>query len=204
VLGWGTRQRRDVESEVGNVLPTKVLGRFLDAIARRPSPVLIDLGAVVGSNVTFLGDRLGCRLTVEDLFSDLDRFTRGDRLEALPAHFASRLAHADQSVDGVLCWNLFDYLGKPAAAALGAELVRILAPGGALMALFSTVKTDGQPGFTRFVIRDDETLEHRPYAGSCGRQQLLTNRDVALLFPGLKVTESFLLLSHTREVLFRR
>ena len=34
--------------------------------------------------------------------------------------------------------------------------------------------------------------------------QINVNRDVAMLFPSLNVSESFLLLAHTREVLFRR
>jgi hypothetical protein len=204
VLGWGTRQRGGVSSEVEHVLPTRVLGKFLEAMSLRYSPVLIDLGAVVGSNVTFLGERLGCKLTVEDFFTDLERLARENKLAELESTVVKRFPQEDASVDGVLCWDLFDYLDKASAQALGRELVRILRPGGALMAFFAATKTEGPPQFTRFVIKDEKTLAHRPYTASRGKQPQLTNRDISLLFPGLKVSDSFLLLSHTREMLFRK
>jgi hypothetical protein len=204
VLGWGARQRSGAGAEVEHVLPTKALGRFLEAMALRDGPVLIDLGAVVGTNVTFLGDRLGCRLTVEDVFTDVERTAREGTEGDLPLLFQERFPQPEASVDGILCWDLFDYLEKPAAKTLGEQLTRILRPGGALLAFFAATKTDGEPQYTRFVIKDDKTLAHRPYAATRRKQGVLTNRDIALLFPALKVSDSFLLLSHTREVLFRK
>jgi hypothetical protein len=203
VLGWGARQRGSANAEVEHVLPTRVLGKFLEAMGLRFAPVLIDLGAVVGSNVTFLGERLGCKLTVEDLFADIERLARESESD-LTATLVKRFQQEDATVDGILCWDLFDYLDKASAAALGRELARILRPGGALMGFFATMKVEGQTQYTRFAIKDDKTLAHRPYAGSRPKQPILTNRDIALLFPGLKVSDSFLLLSHTREVLFRK
>ena len=49
------------------VHPTKALARFLNSLSARPQPILIDLGPVVGSNVTFFGEQLGCKIFVEDL-----------------------------------------------------------------------------------------------------------------------------------------
>jgi hypothetical protein len=204
VLGWGSRPRGAASVETEQLLPTKALGRFLGTMAQREAPVLLDLGAVVGSNVTFLGERLGCRLTVEDAYADLERLAREDREADLSAVLSKRFPAEDASVDGVLCWDLFDYLDKPTATALGEELARILRPGGALMALFSAARVQGDPQYTRFVIKDETTLAHRPYAATRGKKTVFTNRDIALLFPTLKVSDSFLLLSHTREVLFRK
>ena len=44
-------------SDAGQLIPTKVLRKFLASLTSRESPVLMDLGPVVGSNVTFLGER---------------------------------------------------------------------------------------------------------------------------------------------------
>ena len=44
--------------------------------------VLLDLGAVVGSNVSFFGEQLGCKIFVEDIYKELDRYAREDKLDA--------------------------------------------------------------------------------------------------------------------------
>lgn len=207
LLGWAKRSpdpgADDAAAGPERSLPTKVLPRFLAALAHRDAPALLDLGPVVGSNVTFFGEQLGCKLFVEDLFADLDRFAREGRLAALPEHFAARLSQVDASVDGILCWDLFDYLDKASAQALGRQLARILKPGGALAGFFSTVSAN-DPTYTKFVIADDRTLLHRPYRAARSKGVVLVNRDIGLLFPGLRVAESFLLLNHTREILFRK
>src|SRR5262245_45085661 len=50
---------------------TKVLPRFLAALAPLDAPVLLNLGPVVGQNIAFFGDRLGCKIFVEDILADL-------------------------------------------------------------------------------------------------------------------------------------
>lgn len=184
-------------------LPTKVLVKFLAALAHRTAPVVLDLGPVVGSNVSFLGERLGCKIFVEDLYWEIERAVREGRRADLPATLAARFTQADGGVDGILCWDVFDYLDKAAALAVGAQLARVLAPGGALVAFFA-LKPSPDAQFTRFVVTDEHTLVHRPYAGVPPRATGWQNRDATLLLPGLRVTESFLLLTQTREVLLRK
>ncbi len=194
----------DVQDEVGGRrVPSKVLPKLLGLLKHRDNPTILDIGPVVGSNVTYLGDRLGCRLIIEDVYAELERFARADRMSELPAFLTQRLNRPDQSVDAVLCWDIFDYLDKPSAQALGAVLARLVKPGGALFGFFATAAA-ADPHYTRFVVVDDTTFEHRPYPASRTRQLVMVNREVAMLFPGLNVSESFLLLAHTREVLFRR
>ena len=57
-------------SDEGQPFPTKALRKFLSSLVLRESPVLMDLGPVVGPNVTFFGERLGCKILLEDLFAD--------------------------------------------------------------------------------------------------------------------------------------
>ena len=85
----------------GRSLPTKVLSKFLAAVGARPAPVVLDLGPVVGSNVSLLGERLGCKLLVEDLYADLARAVRElapeVEVETIPgvSSFAAAAAVAD-------------------------------------------------------------------------------------------------------------
>src|SRR6059036_215296 len=76
------------------VFATKALRKFLSCLTSRESPVLIDLGPVVGSNVSFFGEQLGCKIFVEDLFADLDRHVRSSTLDVLPAFFKKRFPQA--------------------------------------------------------------------------------------------------------------
>src|SRR5438874_13302963 len=91
------------------VFATKALRKFLQCLSSRESPVLLDLGPVVGSNVGFFGEQLGCKILVEDIFADLDRHVRSDTLDDLPAFLKQRLTMDEGSVDGVLCWDVMDY-----------------------------------------------------------------------------------------------
>ena len=185
------------------IFATKALKKFLSCLTTRPSPVLIDLGSVVGGNVTFFGEQLGCKIFVEDLFADVDRHVRQAKTVDLPAFMKKRFPQEDASVDGILCWDLIDYLDKAAAAELAAQLTRVLRPDGALLGFFST----GRPresSYTKFIIIDDVNLKYRSYPAARGRQTVLLNRDIIKLFPGLRVSDSFLLQNNLREILFRK
>jgi hypothetical protein len=164
---------------------------------------VLDLGPVIGTNVAFFGERLGCKLYIEDLFADYDRHSRAGTLPELPAAIDSRFRHADSSVDGVLCWDFFDYLTKPAALALARQITRMLRPGGAVMGFFTTAPAP-LAAFTKYEAVDDTSLRHRHHAGTGGPKHVLLNRDIIKMFDGLIVSDSFLLKSNTREILLRR
>ena len=185
------------------VFATKALRKFLSCLTSRESPVLIDLGPVVGSNVSFFGEQLGCKIFVEDLFADLDRHVRTGTLDALPAFLKKRFPQAGGSVDGVLCWDLIDYLDRKAAQELASELTRVLRPDGALLGFFGTAQAR-EARYTKFIISDEVNLKYRSYQAARGRQAILLNRDIIKLFAGLRVSDSFLLKNNLREILFRK
>ena len=189
-------------ADAGQTFPTKALRKFLASLTLRDSPVLMDLGPVVGPNVTFFGERLGCKILLEDLFGDLERYPK-DAEMPFSQYLKTRLRHQDASVDGILCWNFFDYLEPAAAQVLAGELTKVLRPDGAVLAYFTTV---GVPNarFSKYVIMDEDTVKQRPYSSDGKRQTALQNRDIIRMFQGLKVAESFLLKTNIREFLFRK
>ena len=63
------------------VHPTKALAR---------QRVLLDLGPVVGRNVTFFGEEVGCKILVEDLSKDIDQYVNQSRVEDLPSFLDKR------------------------------------------------------------------------------------------------------------------
>ncbi|HUE88134.1 MAG TPA: class I SAM-dependent methyltransferase [Vicinamibacterales bacterium] len=183
--------------------PTKALAKFLKLLQARANPALLDLGPVVGTNVTFFGEHLGCRIRVEDIAADVERHVKEDKLDALPAFFGTRFQQEAESVDGVLCWDVFDFLERPAAHALANALMRLLRPDGALLGFFSTTESRAQV-HTKFMVVDENSLRYRTYAASRPRQKVLLNRDINKMFEGLRVTESFLMKNNVREILFKK
>ena len=206
---WGGRRVPIEETTVSDepveapALPSMVLSKFLAALGGRSNPSLIDLGPVVGSNITFFGERLGCKIFIEDVYLDIERAARNGTTEGLAGILEERFKDREETVDGVLCWDAFDHLEKPAAQALAHQLVRIVKPGGAVLGFFGTTERECDH-HTKFVIVDDDRVRHRPYAATSARTHVLLNRDIIRMFDGLQVVEQFLLKSNTREILFRK
>lgn len=187
----------------GDVAASKVLSKFLAAFSGRSAPLLVDLGPVVGANVEFFGDRLACKIHVLDLFVEVEAHARRGSSEGLADALADRLTLPYDSADGILCWNLFDFLDKPTGQSLASHLTRLLRSGGALHAFFGTSALD-LTHYTRFVVEDEQAFRLRPYPATAVRRLVLANRDIARMFEGLAVKESVLLKSNTRETLFRK
>lgn len=185
------------------VFGTKALRKVIKTLTSRSSPVLLDLGPVVGSNVSFFGEQLGCKIFVEDVFADLDRHVRERRTGDFPSFLKSRFSRVDATVDAILCWDLIDYLDKASSQALSGELTRVLGADGVLLGFFGTAPAP-DARYTKYIVVDDMTLKYRSYPAARGRQVVLQNRDIMRLFGSLRVSDSFLLQNKVREILFRK
>jgi hypothetical protein len=182
---------------------SKVLPKVFAALGHVESPVLLDLGPVIGSNISFFGEQLACKIFVEDLFAEVEAWAPRTEREGFGAALVARVRRPAASVDGIFCWDLFDYLDKPASQALAAHLVQVLRPGGVLYGFFGS-----SPGelttFTRFIVDDLNTYRLRSAPAPPARRNVLVTRDINRMFDGLVVTESVLLKSNAREILFRK
>jgi len=63
-------------SDAEPLFSTKAFRKFLTCFTGREAPVLLDLGPVVGANISFFGEQVGCKIFIEDLFAELDRHVR--------------------------------------------------------------------------------------------------------------------------------
>lgn len=188
------------------VIQSKALPKFISALSTHEGPLLIDFGPVIGTNVAFFGEQLGCKLFIEDLAAEIDKHTKAKTRDALPETLAKRFTQPDGSVDGVLCWDVFDFLEPAAAKALAREIVRVVRPGGAVMGFFcSTSKPQERVPFSKYeIVATTHALRQRHHPGNGGAKFTLQNRDIIRMFEGLAVAESFLLKSNTREILLRK
>ena len=190
----------------GPCSPTRALERFLAGLGGRAQPVLLDLGPVVGSNVTFFREEVGCKICLEDLPKDIDRHVTEGKLEELPAFFDTRFPYEAETIDGILCWDIFDFLDRPPAERLARSSSACCGRTGCCWR-FSARRTRGRcpaPTYTKHVVVDRTHLQYRPYAAARGKQRPLLNRDIQRLLEPLRITENVLLKNNLREVLFRK
>ena len=116
----------------------------------------------------------------------------------------TRFSHADASIDGILCWDLFDFLDKAASQALAQQIVRMLRPGGAVMGFFCTTGVERSP-FTKFEIVDEQSLRHRYHPGVGGKKQSACRTATSSrCSTAWSSSDSFLLKNNTREMLLRK
>jgi hypothetical protein len=206
---WG-RQASDAPaapvaalSPAETLVRSKVLPRFLAAVAQQSSPVLLDLGPVVGSNIAFFGDRLACKIHVADVFAEIESCAKlGDRAACADA-ILSRMTYGPGSVDGILCWDAFDFLDRRSSQALAARLAEMLRRGGALLGSFGTKAVELRH-YTRFAVESEATLRARAYPATPLTRPVLVTRDIDKMFHTLRVTDTVLLKSGAREMLFRK
>ena len=187
----------------GAVHLSKALPRFFASMRSRSAPVLLDLGPVVGENVALLGDLLGCKVHIENVFGSPDRSVRDLRESEAPLDLPTRFPHPDNSVDGVLCWDVLDYLPQKSADAVVADLRRMLKPGGVAMAIFATIRSEF-PRYLKYVMIDEQHLCHRSYPAVHGPERIWSSRGVQLLLAEMEIGESFLLTHRQRETLFHK
>jgi predicted SAM-dependent methyltransferase len=159
---------------------------------------------VVGANVAFFGERLSCRLVVEDLVALVEAHAKRPGGDALSAALLKQLSALElDSVDGVMCWDLFDHLDRATSTTLASRLVRLLKKGGVLYGFFGTSPAE-LTQYTRFIVQGPNSFRQRPYPATPTRRHVLQNRDLAKIFEGMLVTESVLLKTGARETLFRK
>jgi SAM-dependent methyltransferase len=201
----GKLLRLDQRTSGGSIFTTRGLGRFVQYLEKLRSPTVIDLGPGVGSSVAFFGERLGCKLIVEDLFTELEHGTDQAESESigLASVMCERLDYKAGSIDGVLCWDVFDYLDKAAAESLAQQIIRILKPGGVVFALFNECRFS-ERHLTKYAIVDTEHIESRTYSTARSKTRWWGSRDVYKLFHGLTIGESYLLKIQIREMLFKK
>jgi hypothetical protein len=213
MFSWGARSREKSAPAaasapliVENISASRALPKFISALSAHPVPTLLDLGPVVGANVSFFGERLSCKMLIEDLHEVIDAqlAIKSEDPNALGDAIAARIAEvAPDQVDGILCWDIFDYLDRRAARALALSLRQALRPKGVLHGFFAT--TSGEFNYrTRFLVQSETSVKCRCEPSRTTRRQPLQSGEIARFFEPMTIVESVLLQSKTREALFRQ
>jgi hypothetical protein len=180
------------------------LPRFLEALRSGPRPRVLDLGPPVAGNITFLST-LGCRVRI----ADLQRSLAAEPLEtrrpqALTALFERLLPFTpDERIDGLLAWDVFDYLRPDQISSLMARLTPACRPDAPALVLVSTRRQiPAAPALYRILDREHVAGESRPERMRPSPRY--RQADLARMAPGFSVNRSFLLRNGIQEYLLVR
>jgi hypothetical protein len=208
VLGQTESSTEGAEQSAGALLrPSKGLREFCGAIRSPEGLQILDLGAASQSNVNFLTG-LGHRLCTEDLHRCLELFTSRSMVTADPETEAERffrenLQYHPAQFDGVLCWDLFDFLPDALVKPLAGRLFDLVKPGGHLLTFFHS----GQPGqllpVCQYRISTQDQLQVNERAQGKLRRAI-NNRGIESLFKNFSSLKFFLTKDSLREVVIVR
>lgn len=208
VLGQTESTAEGVVRSAGALLrPSKGLREFCAAIRSPEGLQILDLGAACQANVNFLTG-LGHRLCTEDFHRCLELFTSRSMVTADPdteteRFFRENLQYQPAQFDGVLCWDLFDFLPDALVKPLVERLFELVKPGGHLLAFFHS----GLPGqllpVCQYCISTQDQLQVKERAQGKLRRTI-NNRGIENLFRNYASLKFFLTKDSLREVVIVR
>ncbi len=168
---------------------------------------ILDLGPANQQNVNFITN-LGHRLYSEDFLQVLnDAFGLDDTLDQsnpgrIEYFLKQALDYPEGNFDGVLIWDVLEYLAPPLLAAVVERLNKVVRPKSYMLAFFhSDDKLDTVPFYT-FRIQEVNTLQVLQQ-GQRRPAQLFNNRSLEKLFGKFDSVKFFLTRERLREIIIK-
>lgn len=178
------------------------LDQFFSYIKGESGLSILDLAGANQANVSFITN-LGHRIYSEDFLRSLRLNVNGDPQPRIEAFLDDNLNHPESFFDGVLVWDVLEYLSAPLLSATVERLSRIVKPGSYLFAVFQAQdKAESVPQYS-FRIQDSKTL----LVAERGRrkpEQMFNNRSLEKLFQEFDSLKFFLAKDKLREVIVKR
>lgn len=180
----------------------------------RPARIL-DLGPVWQATVTFLIEK-GYRVSTEDLLRAWKEFLtaeeerlrqaavgeedgRASQAALATSFLKGALQYPEESIHGVLAWDLFDYFDPELTARMMERLYTILQPGGAVLAMFHSRPVER---FHRYRLVDSQTVELLAAPTLAIHTRVFQNREILDLFGNFRSSKTFVGRDQVREGLF--
>jgi hypothetical protein len=183
------------------------LEEFFGYIRNQSGLTILDLGVATQQNITFITN-LGHRLYSEDFLQILNEtFGVDDTVDQsnpgrIDYFLRQTLDYPDQQFDGVLAWDVLEYLEPPLLAAVIERLKKIVRPKSYMLAFFhSDDKLESVPFYT-FRIQEINSLQV-DQRGVRRPTQLFNNRGIEKIFGQFESVKFFLTRERLREVIVK-
>ena len=194
-------------AESAAVRQSRGLEEFFSYIRDQSGLTILDLGGATQQNVSFITN-LGHRLYSESFLQTLEEAfgaqgspdqSNGGRIEYF---LRQALNYEPLHFDGVLIWDLLEYLEPALLTAVVERLHKIVRPKSYMLAFFhSDAKLEAVPHYT-FRIQELNLL-HVTQQGSRHPAQLFNNRSLEKLFGKFESVKFFLTRDRLREVIIK-
>ena len=191
------------------------LKEFLWLLGDAKQPRILDLGNLSQSTLNFFIEK-GFRISTEDLLRSWKGFltTEEETLRRLPAgeagpkvsqallaerFLAEAVQYPEESFNGVLVWDLLDYLDSQLLTRLMDRLYELLQPGGAVLAMFHSRTPER---YHRYRVVDAQSIEPIPSPTLTVHARIFQNREILDLFGKFRSSKTFVGRDQVREALF--
>ena len=178
---------------------SRVLRLFSERLNQCQAPLVLDMGPTFGDNIHFFATKAK-KLFICDMFVHLDEMSRS----RLPAKKAFQyLVYPPGHFDGILLWNLIDYLDTENASELVRLVHKIVKPRGMVVLLAQDLhKPSGVP--IAFSIRDECRLHPQPLSALNLQANYRQTREILDMMNPFTAVKSFICRNGVREYLLAR
>ncbi len=199
-----SKQPAEAESVVSR--QSRGLEQFFACIRDQTGLTILDLGGASQANVSFITS-LGHKLHTEDFLRSMQETFGDDEAQSNPGRIdyflRQSLDYPEGTFDGVLVWDVLEYMGPPLLAAVIERLCRITRPGSYMLAFFHSDERAAAVPYYAFRIQDFNQIQVCS-SGSRKPAQLFNNRTLEKLFQKFDSVKFFLTRENLREVIVKR
>ncbi|MEO8444302.1 MAG: hypothetical protein ABI567_04770 [Gammaproteobacteria bacterium] len=177
--------------------------RLVESLSEERRAVVLDLGACRPETVALLTP-FRCRLEIADLAEDLAGLDAEPDFNLLRDRAEDLLPPARREpTDIILCWDLLNYLQRPALSALAERLSARMRPGAYLHALIAYSGTSMPARPSQFAPLPDGRLIETVVTDARRNAPRYSPEDLGKCMRGLRSESAMLLKNGMQEFLFR-
>jgi len=203
----GAPARRGAEEDAVSIRTSRGLEEFFNNIRGQSGLHILDLGGATQQNVSFITN-LGHRLCTEDFLRILkDVFGSQDTTDQsnpgqIDFFLRQALDYPDEQFDGVLLWDVLEYLEPTLLNAVIDRLRKIVRPRSYMLAVFHSDDKLQEAPYYSFRIQEVNALQVTRQ-GMRRPTQLYNNRSLEKLFGRFESVKFFLTRERLREVIVK-
>lgn len=203
-----TSPSRGNEKEVVSTRQSRGLEQFFAYIHDQVGLSILDLAGVTQENVSFVTE-LGHKITTQNFLGSLDdtfgreEISEQTNVSRIEYFLEQNLDFKESSFDGVLIWDVMQYLSPALLNATIERLHQIVRPRSYMLAFFNADEKSLVSPNTTFRIQSPSTLL-LAQRGTRRQAQVFNNRSLEKLFGQFESVKFFLTREHLREVIVKR